>query len=203
TVTHRLAAAASADMICVFDAGRMVEQGTHQELLAREGHYARLWQRQQALVLGTDGERVAVDPTQLAAVPLFRRLDPAVLGDLAARFAVEQRGAGETIFEPGDPSDRLYIITRGEVEIVAPEPAGGERRLALLRDGQHFGDIALKRTAVRAATARAVVPTTLLVLEREQVTRSLARVLDLPDDQRRLVTWLVRRREATAAQAAA
>lgn len=42
-VAHRLATAAQADRVYVFDQGRIVEEGTHRDLLARNGRYARLW----------------------------------------------------------------------------------------------------------------------------------------------------------------
>ncbi|HNV71694.1 MAG TPA: ABC transporter ATP-binding protein, partial [Candidatus Ozemobacteraceae bacterium] len=45
-VSHRLVSVQQADLILFFDQGRVVERGTHAELLAAGGRYARMWEKQ-------------------------------------------------------------------------------------------------------------------------------------------------------------
>jgi len=45
-IAHRLSTIARRDRIVVLDRGRLVEEGTHAEIIARSGPYAGLWSRQ-------------------------------------------------------------------------------------------------------------------------------------------------------------
>ena len=54
-IAHRLSTVMDADQILVLDEGRIVERGTHRELLEREGAYAQMW----ALQLQEEAEQVA------------------------------------------------------------------------------------------------------------------------------------------------
>ncbi|QEU07558.1 ABC transporter ATP-binding protein [Paracoccus yeei] len=55
-IAHRLSTIAQLDRIVVMEQGRIVEQGSHADLLARGGTYARYWSRQSGGFLGTDDD---------------------------------------------------------------------------------------------------------------------------------------------------
>ncbi len=55
-IAHRLSTLAHADRVVVLDRGRIVQQGTHAELVREDGLYRRLWEHQDALVEGLDND---------------------------------------------------------------------------------------------------------------------------------------------------
>lgn len=65
-IAHRLATVTRCDRIFVLDRGRIVEQGTHEQLLALEGLYASMWAAQQPASL-TTSRRSSEAPAQLEA----------------------------------------------------------------------------------------------------------------------------------------
>ncbi|MCQ3827902.1 ABC transporter ATP-binding protein/permease [Microbulbifer elongatus] len=62
-IAHRLSTVVDADLILVMDQGQVVEQGSHRDLIAAEGHYAALWRMQQQERAGQVGEEATPQVT--------------------------------------------------------------------------------------------------------------------------------------------
>jgi ATP-binding cassette subfamily B protein len=176
SVTHRLSSVVNLDRVFVLDRGRLVESGSHRELLARNGAYAALWKKQSGLHVSDDSSSAEITADRLKAVPIFSLVDDAILTELATERLVPERvPAGRPVVVEGDPGDKFFIIVRGSVAVTKKLPAG-ELRLAVLQDGDHFGEIALLKNSPRTATVSALCDTMLLSLQRGHFNSLLQQV---------------------------
>ena len=103
----------------------------------------------------------------LGRVPLFRGLPETELWGIAALARPRLLGKNEMLFREGDPGDRFYIVFSGAVEVLKERPLGDHERLAVKRTGEAFGEMSLLNDAPRSASVRALEPTELLVVSRD------------------------------------
>ncbi len=167
-VTHRLAAVQNADRIFVLDHGRLVEQGRHVELLKQKGLYYQLWQKQNGMLVSDDGEQARVTANYLRAIPLFAHLDENRLNAMSGQFVSAHYDAGHTVVESGRPGDRFFVLVRGRAEVIPAGSNGHGHPVALLEDGDYFGEMALYDRALPQVTLRTLQPSLFLVLRRSQ-----------------------------------
>jgi len=95
-------------------------------------------------------------------------LDSAGLGRKVAKF----RGK-ETVFAQGDPARNVMYIQDGGVKLTVVNKMGKEAVVALLKPGDFLGEGCLAGQAICMATATAIAPTTMLVIEKAQMIRVL------------------------------
>ena len=113
----------------------------------------------------------------LAKCDLLRHLPPEEIEAILPYIRTRHIDAGETLFHAGDPGDALYIVAKGQVEVLAGAKGAGEaeaRSIARLGEGHAFGEMALISGGVRTATVRAVEETELVEIAKEDFERLVA-----------------------------
>ena len=171
SVTHRLASAPKADCIFVFKEGGLVETGRHEELLKRRGLYAQLWRKQTGFMLDETGNRAEAAPERLRDIPILSNLDEESLKAVAEIFITERCPKGRLVVHEGDPGDKFYIIVRGRATVFRKGELEEECQIAVLEDGDFFGEIALVRNVPRTASVRTLSDCIFLSLAGEQFLR--------------------------------
>ncbi len=155
------------DHIIVLNHGRIIEQGSHDELLANKGYYYQLSIKQSGFYVDEENDDATLIPVKLRSIPFLQDLDPALLHQIAPHFITDHFEPGECIVKEGDPGNKFYMIVRGKVQV---EKMKGPRPnvVASLQDGDYFGEIALIQQVPRTSTVRALSACTCLSLASSQ-----------------------------------
>jgi len=74
---------------------------------------------------------------------------------------------GYVIFNEGDSGETIHIVAQGKVKIVKNTKEGKAKTLAILKEGENFGEMALLTKDARTATVEAIEETSTLSITRE------------------------------------
>jgi CRP/FNR family transcriptional regulator, cyclic AMP receptor protein len=92
----------------------------------------------------------------LSKIPVFENLKARELRQVAGIVHRRQYVAGEYVFFQNDPGLGMYVIEQGEVSVGLVGNDGSKKELALLKDGDFFGELSLLDESPRSASVIAV-----------------------------------------------
>lgn len=98
---------------------------------------------------------------RLDEVPILASLGPAERDRLAEGLRIETFGEGETIVQQGEPGETLYILHRGECDVLI-----GTSKVAAMQPPEFFGEMSLLTGAPRSATVRAAEELTVFTIDK-------------------------------------
>jgi CRP-like cAMP-binding protein len=124
---------------------------------------------------------IRVIPDELRELPMLRDFhDPEVLSALAGRFVQREIEVGATIVRQGDPANALFLIAHGKANKIGPGKYSEPTVLAVLADGDYFGDRELVESHnTWAYTVTAVTACKILVLSEQSLQQVADRSVTL------------------------
>ena len=141
-------------------------------------------------------ERIGIDvsggvasfvPESLRSVPLFSKLPDPILSRMAGRFTSEEVSLGNKLVGEGEGTNKFYVLAQGQVEVLSKGVHGSDLRLALLSEGEYFGESDLVGDRPSEVTIRTITPCVLLTLSRKDLDAVLAEQPNLADDFQRAI----------------
>ena len=128
-----------------------------------------------------------MDLNLLKQAAIFQDLDVGELARVAEVCREHKFAAGEYVFKEGEPGNRLFIISEGEVRISRTIPGSGEEALVVLTPGACFGEMAVFDRSERSTDAIANSACTLITISRADFEL----LLDFNRDIAYRVLWAV------------
>jgi CRP/FNR family cyclic AMP-dependent transcriptional regulator len=108
--------------------------------------------------------------------------DPQVyLESVGASKRVAQFRKKQAIFSQGEAADSVMYLQKGSVKLTVVNESGKEAVVAIFGSGDFFGEGGMAGQTIRIATATAMVPTTVLIIGKDEMTRALHTDASLSD----------------------
>ena len=119
------------------------------------------------------GATVWFAPESLRSVPLFARLPDPIVDRMAGRFKTETVSLGNKLIVEGEDGNKFFMIAQGQVEVLSKGIHGSDLRIALLTEGEFFGEVDLLSDKPSDVTVRTITPCVLVTLSRKDLDAAL------------------------------
>jgi CRP-like cAMP-binding protein len=129
----------------------------------------------------------AFAPESLRSVPLFSGLPDAIVARMANRFRTEEVSLGSKVLSEGEDRSKFFIIAQGQVEVLSKGIHGSNLRIALLTEGEYFGETDLVLDRPSDVTVRTITPCILLTLSRSDLDSVLSELSNLRSEFQRAI----------------
>ncbi len=126
-------------------------------------------------------------PESLRSVPLFSKLPDAITSRIASRFRTEEVSLGNKLVVEGEDGNKFFIIAQGQVEVLSKGIHGCDLRLALLTEGEYFGEHDVVSDQASDVTIRTITPCVLLTISRKDLDAVLSEVPDLTEEFKKVI----------------
>ncbi len=127
------------------------------------------------------------NPQALRSVPLFSRFQDEIINRMANRFKTEEVTLGNKLVVEGVDKNKFFIIAQGQVEVLSKGVHGSDLRIALLTEGEYFGEIELVSDIPSDVTVRTITPCKLLTISGKDLDEILSEFPNLKEDYKRAI----------------
>ena len=114
----------------------------------------------------------------LKAIPLFSEFDDEILNRLVSSFEAKEVDVDQLFVEEGKDKQRFFIVASGQAEVISKGSHGEDLRIALLGDGEYFGEADLLDEQESTVSVRAITPTVFLGLKLKELVKFIKEVPD-------------------------
>ena len=135
----------------------------------------------------------------LAKAGIFQGVDADAVAALIKEMETLTFSRGTTIFDEGEPGDRLYIIVDGKVKLARHAPDGRENLLSVMGPSDMFGELSIFDPGPRTSSAVCVTEVTAATMDSQMLKQWIT---DHPEISQQLLRVLARRLRRTNASLA-
>jgi hypothetical protein len=120
-------------------------------------------------------------------IPLFSHINEDIVNRLAKKFEIEEVALGKNLIKEGKDKQKFFIVAQGQVEIYSKGLHGEDLRIALLSEGEYFGEADILSDKPSSVTVRTVTPSVFFTISSAELESIIEEVPNFREEFQKAV----------------